>query len=72
MNVFYVKTVTIRWRLDAKPTANDEYLRFFNKKTCNFLHFLLKIHLYLLQKYLQYVTETWILRLFDKSIRLVL
>ena len=49
MSVFYVKTVTIRWRLDAKPLAADKYLRFFNKKTCNFLHFLLQICLYLLQ-----------------------
>ena len=58
MSVFYVKTVTICRRLDAKPPAADEYLRFFNKKTRNFSHFLLKIYLYLLQKYLQHVTET--------------
>ena len=61
MSVFYVKTVTIYRRLDAKPPATDEYLRFFKKKTCNFSHFLIKIYLYLLQKYLQHVTETWIL-----------
>ena len=60
MNVFYVKTVRICRRLDAKPLAADEYLRFFSKKKCSFLHFLLKIYLYLLQKYLQHVTETWI------------
>ena len=27
--VICVKTVIIRWRLDAKPPAADEYLRFF-------------------------------------------
>ena len=37
MSVFLVKTVTIRWRLDAKPPAANEYLRFFNKKTCRLI-----------------------------------
>ena len=60
--MFYdVKTVTIRRRQDAKPPAADEYLRFFNKKTCNFSHFLRKIYLCLSQKYLRHVIETWIL-----------
>ena len=47
--------------MNKMPPAADEYLRFFNKKTCIFSNFLLKIYLYLLQKYLQHVTETWIL-----------
>ena len=45
----------------CEAPAADEYLRFFNKKTCNFSHFLFKRCLYLLQKYLQHVTEPWIL-----------
>ena len=61
MSVLYVKTLTIRWRLDAKPPVAEEYLRFFNKKTCDFSHSLLKIYFYLLQKHLQHVTEPWIL-----------
>ena len=42
MSVFYVKTVTICWRLDAKPPVADEYLRFFNKKKRLFFALLIK------------------------------